>query len=65
MRRSHKKVWYRIHQDDDITLKEIADKIREIQEAHPELDVFFDGDEFAICSIPAKEKKKTRQSRLT
>jgi hypothetical protein len=29
-------------------------KIEEIQGKHPDLDVFFDGDEFAICSVPRR-----------
>jgi hypothetical protein len=52
-----KKVWLRIDREDtSITLNDVAEKIREIQEKHPELDVFFDGDEFAICSRPIHQK---------
>jgi hypothetical protein len=60
-----KKIWMRIDKDDhSITLADVADKIREIQQKHPDLDVFFDGDEFAICSrpIPTNEKKRKKTS---
>jgi len=30
-------------------------RIQEIQRQNPDLDVFFDGDEYAICSRPKKE----------
>jgi hypothetical protein len=57
-----KKVWLRIDRDDpSITLNDVAEKIREIQEKHPELDVFFDGDEFAICSRPIHQKGKKKR----
>lgn len=35
-----------------VTLREVHDKIKEIQEQNPDLDVFWDGDEYAICSRP-------------
>jgi hypothetical protein len=35
-----------------VTLREVHDKIKEIQEENPDLDVFWDGDEYAICSRP-------------
>ena len=43
----HKKI---DRHDDSITLSDIQDMIEEIQEEHPDREVFFDGDEFAICS---------------
>ncbi len=36
----------------DMTLDDILKKIEEIQEENPDLEVFFDGDEYAICSKP-------------
>ncbi len=52
-RRTEKKVHLRIDKDDaTVSLKDVLDKIAEIQSKHPELDVFFDGDEYAICSRP-------------
>ena len=48
-----KRVHLRIDKDDaSVSLKDVLDKIAEIQGKHPELDVFFDGDEYAICSRP-------------
>jgi hypothetical protein len=41
--------------DETITLKDIMQKIQEIQRQHPDLDVFFDGDEYAVCSRPKKK----------
>ncbi len=32
-------------------------RIQDIQRQHPDLDVFFDGDEYAVCSRP-KEKAR-------
>lgn len=40
--------------DPAVSLKDVLAKVQEIQDAHPELDVFFDGDEYAICSRPKK-----------
>ncbi len=48
-----KRVWVRIDRfNPKLTLREVYDKIEEIQRENPDLDVFFDGDEFAICSRP-------------
>jgi len=75
------KVWYRIRKDDKhVTLKDVFEKMEEIRAQHPELDVYFDGDEYAICSRPMqkappscadrerqhphKEKRKGRQMHL-
>lgn len=38
--------------DDSFTLNDVFTKIDEIQRENPDLEVFFDGDEFAICSRP-------------
>src|SRR5439155_22792229 len=51
-----KKVHLRIDPNDEsITLKDIMQKIQEIQRQHPDLDVFFDGDEYAVCSRPREK----------
>jgi hypothetical protein len=48
-----KRVWVRIERHNtQVTLREVHDKIRQIQEENPDLDVFWDGDEYAICSRP-------------
>ena len=52
-----KKIHLKIDKNDpSITLKDVLDKIQEIQEKNPELEVFFDGDEYAVCSRPRKEE---------
>jgi len=40
--------------DDGMTLREVLEKISELQEENPDREVFFDGDEYAICSRPKK-----------
>ncbi len=53
---SEKRIHVRIDPNDEaITLKDIMQRIQEIQRQNPDLDVFFDGDEYAICSRPKKE----------
>lgn len=52
-----KRVHYRIDPNDEaITLKDIMQKIQEIQRQFPDLDVFWDGDEYAVCSRPKKKE---------
>lgn len=52
-----KKIHLKIDKNDSsITLKDVLDKIQEIQEKNPELEVFFDGDEYAVCSRPRREE---------
>ena len=55
---SEKRIILRIDPNDEsITLKDIMQRIQEIQRQSPDLDVFFDGDEYAVCSRP-KEKAR-------
>lgn len=50
-----KKVHKRIDRDDEsITIEDIQDMIDKIQGENPDREVFFDGDEFAICSRKKK-----------
>ena len=50
-----KKVLYKIDKmDDSVTLKDVLEKIEELQQKNPNLDVFFDGDEYAVCSRPKR-----------
>lgn len=50
-----KKVLYKIDKkDDSVTLKDVLEKIEELQQKNPDLDVFFDGDEYAVCSRPKR-----------
>jgi hypothetical protein len=52
-----KKILYKIDKkDDSVSLQDVLDKIEELQQKNPNLDVFFDGDEYAVCSRP---KRKT------
>jgi len=52
-----KKVHLRIDPNDEsITLRDIMQRIQEIQRQHPDLDVFWDGDEYAVCSRPKKKE---------
>jgi hypothetical protein len=54
-----KKIILKIDKNDDsITLQDVVNKIQEIQDENPDLDVFFDGDEFAVCSRPKKGGSK-------
>lgn len=53
-----KKVLYKIEPGDkSITLKDIVKRIEDIQRKNPGDEIFFDGDEFAICSRPRKKQK--------
>jgi len=55
---SEKRIILRIDPNDEsITLKDIMQRIQDIQRQRPDLDVFFDGDEYAVCSRP-KEKAR-------
>ena len=50
-----KKVHVKIEKGDDgMTLRQVLEKISEIQDENPDREVFFDGDEYAICSRPRK-----------
>ena len=50
-----KQVIVKIRKDStELSLREVLDKIKELRDQHPDLDIFFDGDEYAICSRPRK-----------
>ncbi len=50
-----KKVHLKIDRtDQDMSLREVLEKITELQEKNPDREVFFDGDEYAICSRAKK-----------
>ena len=53
-----KTIHIKIDRNSDFTLREVLKKIEEIQAENPDLDVFFDGDEYAICSRPRKVQAK-------
>jgi hypothetical protein len=43
--------------DESITLRDIMQRIEALQREHPNLDIFFDGDEYAVCARP-KDKAR-------
>ncbi|MCL6002811.1 MAG: hypothetical protein M0Z77_10520 [Thermoplasmatales archaeon] len=47
----------KIGRNTNLTVKEILDMVEEVRKQYPEREVFFDGDEFAICS-----RKKRKQA---
>ncbi len=50
-----KKILVKIKKDgSELSLREVLDKIKELQDQNPDEDVFFDGDEYAICARPRK-----------
>jgi hypothetical protein len=53
-----KRVHVKLDRNSDFTLREVLKKIEEIQAENPDLDVFFDGDDYAICSRPRKVPEK-------
>ncbi|MEE9115863.1 MAG: hypothetical protein V3U51_06115 [Thermoplasmata archaeon] len=51
-----KKVLYKIDkQDNSVTLKDVLEMIEDLQQKNPDQDVFFDGDEYAVCSRPKRK----------
>ena len=45
-----KRVLVKINKDKtELSLREVLDKIKELQEKNPDMEVFFDGDQYAIC----------------
>ncbi len=41
--------------DKSMTLRKVMETIQQLQEENPELEIFFDGDEYAICSRPKRD----------
>ncbi|MCI4349322.1 MAG: hypothetical protein L3J93_03780 [Thermoplasmata archaeon] len=42
--------------DDNTTVEDVLTRISELQKRHPDREVFFDGDEYAICSRPKRPR---------
>ncbi len=42
--------------DETMTLADVLAKIPELQRKHPDREVFWDGDEYAICSLPKRAR---------
>ena len=52
---AEKRVLVKINKDHtELSLREVLDKIKELQDKNPDLDVFFDGDQYAICGRARK-----------
>ncbi|MEW5937418.1 MAG: hypothetical protein AB1665_06345 [Candidatus Thermoplasmatota archaeon] len=49
-----KTVHLKLEKDEKRTLDEVLSIIRKIQAEHPDREVYFDGDDFAICSRPKR-----------
>jgi hypothetical protein len=45
--------------DESMTLADVLSKIPELQKKHPDREVFWDGDEYAICSLPKRARATT------
>jgi hypothetical protein len=58
--RPEKTVHLRIDPNDEsTTLEDVLSRIAELQRKHPDREVFFDGDEYAICSRPKRSRAAT------
>jgi hypothetical protein len=45
-----KRVLVKIGKDKtEMSLRDVLDKIKELQEKNPDMEVFWDGDQYAIC----------------
>ena len=45
-----KRVLVKINKDKtELTLREVLEKIEELRQKNPDMDVFWDGDQYAIC----------------
>jgi hypothetical protein len=49
-KKSEKTIHFRLTEDPEITVKEIFEIIEKLRKEYPDRDIFFDGDEQAICS---------------
>lgn len=59
-RRTDKTVHLKIDPNDlSITLEYVLDQISELRKKHPDREIFFDGDEYSICSRPKHGKHGT------
>jgi hypothetical protein len=63
LNKNEKKIHVKIKKGSKLTLKDVLKKIKEIQASNPDLDVFFDGDEYAICSRPIRKEGQITEAR--
>lgn len=61
MSKQEKQIIVRIERGGRLTLKDVMRRIREIEAANPDVDVFFDGDEYAICSRPKRKESHSQE----
>jgi hypothetical protein len=54
----HKKIEVLLDKSTNLSLSEVLERIRKLQEDNPDLEVFFDGDDYAICSRPRVPHKQ-------
>ncbi|MCD6461986.1 MAG: hypothetical protein J7L61_04515 [Thermoplasmata archaeon] len=50
-----KEILLRLDDHRDMTLRELEEIIQKFKEEHPDMDIFLDGDERAICGRPKRE----------
>ena len=51
-----KRILFRIEENPDITVGELAELIEEFQKKYPDMEIYFDGDLMAICARPKFEE---------
>ncbi len=50
-----KRVLVKISKDTtEMSLRDVLDKMKELQDKNPDMDIFWDGDQYAICGRPRK-----------
>lgn len=42
---------FRPRKNDNVTIKEVMSRMDQYRSRHPDRDVFFDGDHFAVCYV--------------
>jgi len=52
-----KRIHIKLDRESNLSLSEVLEKIKDLQTQNPDLDIFFDGDEYAICSRPRQAEK--------
>lgn len=54
-----KRVLVKISKDKtEMSLRDVLDKMKELQEKNPDMDIFWDGDQYAICGRPRKTSEQ-------
>jgi len=47
-----KEILFRWDERPEMTMEDLKQKVEELKEEHPEMDIFIDGDERAVCGRP-------------